>query len=1060
VEVLQVKSKHKALPLRSKALFTIVGGVVLINPVFAQDQSTQELEEIIVTGLRDSLRQSMGIKRDAIGIVDAINAEDIGKFPDTNLAESLQRITGVSIDRRNGEGALVTARGFGPQFNLVTLNGRQMPGADAYGDGNSIISGQSAGSRSFSFANLSSESISAVQVYKTGRADIATGGIGAVVNIKTARPFDNDGVIVNLGGKGVMDESNPFEDEITPEASGIFSYTNDDKTWGVGLNASYSKRKSGSVQATVNTWNVRPWDGADTTIAANALIENAPAEGQLYGIPQDIRYAFSDLERERINAQAVVQFAPVDSLTLTLDYTMAEQELAEDRGEQTIWMQRNGSFDHIIFDTDNAEIATPIYIHELTGGQKDYGWEQQRNEQKNTLDSVGFNADWRATDAFSLALDFHDSKGESLPNDPITGGGSTQFSFAGTNCPVPAGSTTPSCSGFWTQAFEFGTGLPIMTRTFYPSQADAVARTNGDPDFQFDAGTIGSQVTRINVQQQTTEVTQARLDGTLDFDNGRFQFGVESREIEMNQKTSGGYLNMGNWGVSDAGQVPDMVALLTPYNLSGLFDDYNPVASGAPTQAWRGNADTLGLWAINAGHDPSGRRYTAWNEATATEGALHYNPGWANDNTVNEQTRSVYFQVAVQGKLGAFPTNLLIGARYEETDVESTAQILVPSHLFWDSNNDFQVIRSAEIQPFSEETDYSHLLPSLDFDIGLTDTVKGRFSYSKTIARADYPQLFAGATPNTPNGSSLFPSNTLASGTANNPALVPLESDNFDLSAEWYFSDTGYVSAGFWEKRVSNFIGNSVVEENLFGIRDQTAGPDAQFVLDWLNGNNADSRVWPADDTSLFTALGMYRNGGLARLEAEYDGSLPQATAAEGEFDILPNADDPLYTFSVTRPLNTEEAKIHGWEFGGQYFLGETGFGVLANYTVVRGDVEFDNTAPTTEDQFALLGLSDSANLVLMYENFGFTVRLAYNWRDKFLAQTNVGGSNRNPIYVKEYDQIDLSMGYDFNDHLSVSLEGINLGGEDVVWHARSDKQVYRLEDQMPRYAIGARYKF
>jgi TonB-dependent receptor len=133
---------------------------------------------------------------------------------------------------------------------------------------------------------------------------------------------------------------------------------------------------------------------------------------------------------------------------------------------------------------------------------------------------------------------------------------------------------------------------------------------------------------------------------------------------------------------------------------------------------------------------------------------------------------------------------------------------------------------------------------------------------------------------------------------------------------------------------------------------------------------------------------------------------------------------------------------------------------VLANYTVVRGDVEFDNTAPTTEDQFALLGLSDSANLVLMYENFGFTVRLAYNWRDEFLAQTNVGGSNRNPIYVQEYDQIDLSVGYDFNDHLSVSLEGINLAGEDVVWHARSDKQVYRLEDQMPRYAIGARYKF
>ena len=122
--------RRKVGKARAKALFTIVGGAVLINPAFAQDaQSGDELEEIVVTGLRGSLKASMDIKRDAVGVVDAISAEDIGKFPDTNLSEALQRITGISIDRRNGEGALVTARGFGPQYNLVTLNGRQMPAA-------------------------------------------------------------------------------------------------------------------------------------------------------------------------------------------------------------------------------------------------------------------------------------------------------------------------------------------------------------------------------------------------------------------------------------------------------------------------------------------------------------------------------------------------------------------------------------------------------------------------------------------------------------------------------------------------------------------------------------------------------------------------------------------------------------------------------------------------------------------------------------------------------------------------------------------------------------------
>src|SRR6187455_1185712 len=189
----------KALPFTSKALFTIVGGVVLINPVYAQEQASEELEEVVVTGLRGSLKASMETKRDAIGVVDAINSEDIGKFPDTNLSEALQRITGISIDRRNGEGSTVTARGFGPQYNMVTLNGRQMPSADAFGGGDNITGGSGGNSRSFNFANLAAEAISAVEVYKTGRADIATGGIGASINVRTARPLDNDGVVLNIG---------------------------------------------------------------------------------------------------------------------------------------------------------------------------------------------------------------------------------------------------------------------------------------------------------------------------------------------------------------------------------------------------------------------------------------------------------------------------------------------------------------------------------------------------------------------------------------------------------------------------------------------------------------------------------------------------------------------------------------------------------------------------------------------------------------------------------------------------------------------------------------------
>ena len=97
--------------------------------------------------------------------------------------------------------------------------------------------------------------------------------------------------------------------------------------------------------------------------------------------------------------------------------------------------------------------------------------------------------------------------------------------------------------------------------------------------------------------------------------------------------------------------------------------------------------------------------------------------------------------------------------------------------------------------------------------------------------------------------------------------------------------------------------------------------------------------------------------------------------------------------------------------------------------------------------------------MVAMFEKFGLSARLAWNWRDQFLSNVNQGGW-RNPIYVEPYQQFDLSVGYDINDNFAVSFEAINLTGEDVRWHGRSSLQLWRLEDQGPRYAVGARYKF
>ena len=195
------------------ALVSSVSAISLIlSASFAAAQEAQSTsdptDEVVVTGIRQSLEKSLDVKRNAKGIVDSINAEDIGKFPDSNLAESLQRVTCVSIDRSDtsGEGKHVTARGFGADYNLVTLNGRMMP-TSTLGDFASAPS-----TRSFDFSNLAPETVSRVDILKTGKAHTPSGGIGSTVNIQTVRPLDMPGFIATAGAKFIRDDSSDSSD--------------------------------------------------------------------------------------------------------------------------------------------------------------------------------------------------------------------------------------------------------------------------------------------------------------------------------------------------------------------------------------------------------------------------------------------------------------------------------------------------------------------------------------------------------------------------------------------------------------------------------------------------------------------------------------------------------------------------------------------------------------------------------------------------------------------------------------------------------------------------------
>ena len=1006
---------------------------VSATSAYAQDQDVREdgadepQNEIIVSGIRASLDRSIDLKRNSPGIVDGISAEEIGKFPDTNLAESLQRITGVSIDRVNGEGSRVTVRGFGPGFNLVTLNGRTLPTASiasvGQDQGGDFVSGTT---RSFDFANLASEGVGRLEVYKTSRAAVPGGGIGAAINIVTRRPLDApEGFSGSIGAKALYDGSDTFDfARVTPEISGLVNWSNLDGTFGIGLFGSYQKRNNSAVSESANDWNILPFSQFASTTTfrradGNTTVNNAPSDPDtLIAIPNDTRYHYSEFQRERINGQLTLQFAPSDRMTVTADATYYRNEAEEQRTDQTTWYNR--PFDAITFD-GNDQVATAIFVDDVISSPKDGGFEQQYRATKDELYSLGLNVEFDVSDNLTLILDGHHSEAKAKPNNPL-GHTSTLFAFAQ--------------KGIADQGYSIVDGFPQQFITFDDS-------VNGNNNGVLDIPDLGTQVARSQTAFQEQSVDEIRLDGVWEMgDDDRVQFGTSYRSADMSSRTTSTYNALGDWGVGNIGDIADTAGnLVTPFCLVCEWRDFNTgIAANDPlATAFRADATAL---------------YTAFGVPGTVNGT--------SNNSVKEDIWSIYGQVEVNTELMGRPVNIVAGVRYEKTESESVTLQGVPLSIDWTQNNDFVSNLSPDEQAVSGENSYEHILPALDFSIDLTDDLKGRVSFGRTIARPDFGSLFASTSPGNPNRPTAL--GGVPGGNAGNPQLVPLVSDNFDASVEWYFAPSSYVSVGFFDKRVKNFVGTGQVTQSLFGLRDPSSGAPGTVsgqALEYLEANNLD-----VSDDNLFVLAALIDNVGFDDAVAQFNANLG-ANGLDQDFiddinilyDVVGGPDDPLYQFQVQQPVNSEDAHIYGFELAGQYFLGDTGIGVAAAYTLVRGDIGYDITAPTNADQFALLGLSDTFNASLIYENYGVSARLTYNWRDTFLAN-NSRGSSRNPVFVDAYDQLDLNISYDITEDISVSFEGINLTGSNVKTYARTENQPWFIVDGRPRYYIGARLRF
>lgn len=953
--------------------------------------------DIVVTGIRASLRQSIDIKRNAQGVVDAISAEEMGKFPDTNLAESLQRITGVSIDRSNGEGQFVTVRGFGPEYNLVTLNGRQMPTA-AIGDGMSAP-----GSRSFDFANLASEGVAALEVYKSGRATVPSGGIGSTINIRTPRPLDKPGLRGSLSARGVVDTSQNGGKNVTPEVSGIFSDTFADDRIGVLVTGAYQRRNFSQNQANVgwrdgylgseNNWGSLAQQGDPRY----ANITNRPGANDVYQVPQNASYNIVNGRRERINGQAVLQFRPSDNLTATVDYTYSQNTVDIRDNNVGIWYNHN--------DTSsawtNGPVAGPIfYTERFTAAEgKDLAYSASETSVRSINRSLGGNLTWKGPGGVTMSLDAHHSTAESRPDNP----------YGNSN------SVGTAIFGVQSQTINFDNKLPVISFAMQPGI---------DP---LNAANIVPTGNAFRNSYFRDEINQVQLRGHYDHEQGfldSLDWGFDYTDNKVRSAYS--VLQNDTWGGTggDSAAQRAAAAALIPDNLFqqiSIPDKFSGIGG-----------------ANNSAIVKSFYGFNLPNMVSLLDKAYGICGGngqclipYTTDSRIREKTVSPYFQFNGKMDLFARPAHLIAGLRFENTDVSASALVPTPVGARQNSQNEFNILFSGSgFTTFKGS--YQNWLPSVDFDFQPLENVKLRASYSHTITRADYGSLQGGR-----NLSQLFRIGG-GTGSVGNPNLIPYKSKNIDLSAEWYYKSDSYLSVGFFHKDVSNFIGQTQVNSTVPGV----TSPVTTFNGVTQYGARYQAAINALGANATFAQVRDY-------IAANFPGGVVNGT-------IVAQPNDPAVNFVITTPFNSSQtASVDGFEFAIQHNFWDTGFGTILNYTIVNGNRKYDNRLPATVSQFAITGLSDSANAVLFYDKFGIQARAAYNWRKGYLA-----GAGINPVYVNTYGQLDASASYAVTKSVAIFAEGINILGENRSGHLRSDRNVNFVTKQDARYSAGVRFTF
>lgn len=356
---------------------TLLATAVALLSASSLAQESDTVEEVVVTGIRGSLQQSLDVKRDATSIVDAISSEDIGKFPDKNVADSLQRVPGISVDRIWGEGRDIFVRGTDSTLNRTLMNGQNVASAYWWANDNP--------SRGFNYSILASELVSSLEVYKSPEARHDEGSIGGMVNVRTRKPMDLDPLTVNLSTEGVYSD---LPGEWDPQVSGLLSWKNEAETFGVlaSFNSQgRTMRRDGlEVFPTNDLYTVTDQHGNTTD--------------NVY-VPWGGGSAIFNQDRQRDTANITLQFRPGERWDTTLNYVSSDMEM--DNSNQNYLFVAGG------YKIPNGDAVTdPVFIPTSDGNRALVGGTIENPDSIGVADEPIVRDSFVESEVLDLAADY------------------------------------------------------------------------------------------------------------------------------------------------------------------------------------------------------------------------------------------------------------------------------------------------------------------------------------------------------------------------------------------------------------------------------------------------------------------------------------------------------------------------------------------------------------------------------------------------------------------------------------------------------------------------------